>query len=164
LIVLSRPEPDFFPHYLDNFLEKPLLLYEKCFAISRSFVREKPKVVLQYPYRSSERSFLTDTTDGGNGMRGGGGPPPGFANHLATSPPPPSISQQQLLESLQVSQFIYEFEAAGYRYRYFVPSLVTMISVLRIGDVYPGSRILIFTHPGSRIPDPGSKNSNERQG
>jgi hypothetical protein len=27
-------------------------------------------------------------------------------------------------------------------------------SVLRIRDVYPGSRILIFTHPGSRIPDP----------
>jgi hypothetical protein len=26
--------------------------------------------------------------------------------------------------------------------------------VLRIRDVYPGSRILIFTHPGSRIPDP----------
>ena len=38
--------------------------------------------------------------------------------------------------------------------------------VLRIRDVYPGSRILIFTHPGSRIPDPktttkerGEKNS-----
>ncbi len=31
------------------------------------------------------------------------------------------------------------------------------ISVLRIRDVYPGFRILIFTHPGS-------KNSNERQG
>jgi hypothetical protein len=30
-------------------------------------------------------------------------------------------------------------------------------SVLRIRDVYPGSRILIFTHPGSRIPDPGSR-------
>ena len=29
--------------------------------------------------------------------------------------------------------------------------------VLRIRDVYPGSRILIFTHPGSRIPDPGSR-------
>ncbi len=29
--------------------------------------------------------------------------------------------------------------------------------------VYPGSRILIFTHPGSRISDPGSKNSNKRQ-
>jgi hypothetical protein len=27
-------------------------------------------------------------------------------------------------------------------------------AVLRIRDVYPGSRILIFTHPGSRIPDP----------
>ncbi len=25
---------------------------------------------------------------------------------------------------------------------------------MRIRDVYPGSRILIFTHPGSRIPDP----------
>jgi hypothetical protein len=29
-------------------------------------------------------------------------------------------------------------------------------SVLRIGDVYPGSRILIFTHSGSRILDLGS--------
>ena len=29
-------------------------------------------------------------------------------------------------------------------------------TVLRIRDVYPGSRILIFTHPGSRISDPGS--------
>jgi hypothetical protein len=29
--------------------------------------------------------------------------------------------------------------------------------VWRIRDVYPGSRILIFTHPGSRIPDPGSR-------
>jgi hypothetical protein len=27
-------------------------------------------------------------------------------------------------------------------------------AVWRIWDVYPGSRILIFTHPGSRIPDP----------
>ncbi len=27
-------------------------------------------------------------------------------------------------------------------------------SVLRIRDVYPGSRILIFTYPGSRISDP----------
>ena len=27
----------------------------------------------------------------------------------------------------------------------------------RIRDVYPGSRILIFTHPGSRIPDLGSR-------
>jgi hypothetical protein len=27
-------------------------------------------------------------------------------------------------------------------------------AVLRIRDVYPGSRILIFAHPGSRIPDP----------
>ncbi len=32
-----------------------------------------------------------------------------------------------------------------------------LIAVLRIRDVYPGSRILIFTHPGSRISDPGSR-------
>jgi hypothetical protein len=38
-----------------------------------------------------------------------------------------------------------------------------IIPVLRIRDVYPGSRILIFTHPGSPISDPGSKNSNERE-
>jgi hypothetical protein len=29
-----------------------------------------------------------------------------------------------------------------------------ILPVWRIRDVYPGSRILIFTHPGSRIPDP----------
>jgi hypothetical protein len=29
-----------------------------------------------------------------------------------------------------------------------------ILAVLRIRDVYPGSRILIFIHPGSRIPDP----------
>jgi hypothetical protein len=29
--------------------------------------------------------------------------------------------------------------------------------VLRIRDGYPGSRILIFTHPGSRFSDPGSR-------
>ncbi len=32
-----------------------------------------------------------------------------------------------------------------------------VLAVLRIQDVYPGSRILIFTHPGSRISDPGSR-------
>jgi hypothetical protein len=37
-------------------------------------------------------------------------------------------------------------------------------AVLRIQNVYPGSWILIFTHLGSRIPDPGSKNSNKREG
>ena len=31
------------------------------------------------------------------------------------------------------------------------------LTVLRIRDVYPGSRILIFTRPGSRIPDLGSR-------
>ncbi len=36
--------------------------------------------------------------------------------------------------------------------------------MLRIRDVYPGSRILIFTHSGSRISAPGSKNSNKREG
>ena len=29
-----------------------------------------------------------------------------------------------------------------------------LLPVLRIPDVYPGSRILVFTYPGSRIPDP----------
>jgi hypothetical protein len=35
--------------------------------------------------------------------------------------------------------------------------------VLRIRDVYPGSRILIFTHPGSRIPDLGSRIQKQQQ-
>ncbi len=30
-------------------------------------------------------------------------------------------------------------------------------TVLRIRDVYPGSRIWVFSHPGSRIPDLGSR-------
>jgi hypothetical protein len=34
---------------------------------------------------------------------------------------------------------------------------IVYIAVLRIRDVYPGSRILIFTHPGSRIPNLGSR-------
>jgi hypothetical protein len=39
-----------------------------------------------------------------------------------------------------------------------IPSAVgaVMFPVLRIRDVYPRSRILIFTHPGSRVLDPGS--------
>ncbi len=37
------------------------------------------------------------------------------------------------------------------------------IPVLRIRDVYPGSRILIFTHPGSRISDPGSRIQKQQQ-
>ncbi len=41
---------------------------------------------------------------------------------------------------------------------------VIFYSVLRIRDVYPWSRILIFNHPGSRISDPGSKNRNKREG
>ncbi len=36
--------------------------------------------------------------------------------------------------------------------------------VLRIRDVYPGSWILIFTHLGSQISDPRSKNNNKREG
>jgi hypothetical protein len=32
-----------------------------------------------------------------------------------------------------------------------------VVAVLRIRYVYPGSRILIFTHPGFRISDPGSR-------
>ncbi len=36
-------------------------------------------------------------------------------------------------------------------------TLATPKPVLRIRDVYPGSRILIFTHSGSRISDPGSR-------
>jgi hypothetical protein len=37
-------------------------------------------------------------------------------------------------------------------------------AVLRIRDVYPGSRILIFTHPGSQIPDPGYKTATKERG
>ena len=36
-------------------------------------------------------------------------------------------------------------------------------SVLRIRDVYPWSRILIFTHSGSRISDPGCRIQKQQQ-
>ncbi len=36
-------------------------------------------------------------------------------------------------------------------------------AVLRIRDVYPGSRILIFTHPGSRISDLGGSTNNNNK-
>ncbi len=39
-----------------------------------------------------------------------------------------------------------------------------MDPVLRIRDVYPGTRILIFTHPRSRISDPGSKTATKERG
>jgi hypothetical protein len=50
-----------------------------------------------------------------------------------------------------------------------------LFNLCRLGNFYPSivkgsvadpgclSRILIFTHPGSRISDPGSKNSNKRE-
>jgi hypothetical protein len=41
--------------------------------------------------------------------------------------------------------------------------LQACIAVLRIRDVYPGSRILIFTHPGSRIPNLGSRIQKRQQ-
>ncbi len=41
--------------------------------------------------------------------------------------------------------------------------IISKKTVLRIRDVYPGSRILIFTHPGSRISDPGSRIKKQQQ-
>ncbi len=35
-----------------------------------------------------------------------------------------------------------------------VNNILSLKAVLRIRDVYPGSRILIFVHLGSQIPDP----------
>jgi hypothetical protein len=42
------------------------------------------------------------------------------------------------------------------------PIKIGDIPVLRIRDVYPGSRIPIFTHRGSRIPDSGSQISDPK--
>ncbi len=68
--------------------------------------------------------------------------------------------------------FFYSFWVKLYVYIPVRPYVLTFLlypfilffSVWRIRDVYPRSRILIFTHPGSRISDPGSKNSNKREG
>jgi hypothetical protein len=39
-----------------------------------------------------------------------------------------------------------------------ISELATSYAVLQIRNVCPGSRILIFIHPGSRIPDPTTPN------
>jgi hypothetical protein len=41
--------------------------------------------------------------------------------------------------------------------------LLLFPAVLRIRDVYPESRLLIFTHPRSRIPDLGSRIQKQQQ-
>jgi hypothetical protein len=41
-------------------------------------------------------------------------------------------------------------------------NILSLKAVLRIQDVYPGSRILIFVHPRSRIPD--SKTATKERG
>ncbi len=41
--------------------------------------------------------------------------------------------------------------------------ILPFYAVLRIRDVYTGSRILIFTHPRSRIPDLGSRIQKQQQ-
>jgi hypothetical protein len=48
-----------------------------------------------------------------------------------------------------------------YRYRYI--KFKTCAAVFRIRDVYPGSLIMIFTHPRSGISDPGSRIQKEQQ-
>jgi hypothetical protein len=47
------------------------------------------------------------------------------------------------------------------RYRYV--KFKTCAAVFRIRDVYPGSLIMIFTHPRSGISDPGSRIQKEQQ-
>jgi hypothetical protein len=44
-----------------------------------------------------------------------------------------------------------------------IRTLEAKFAVLRIRDVYPGTRILIFTHPGSRISDLGSRIQKQQQ-
>jgi hypothetical protein len=46
---------------------------------------------------------------------------------------------------------------------YFSSKNYSFCAMLRIRDVYPGSRILIFTHSGSRISDPGSRIQKQQQ-
>ncbi len=44
---------------------------------------------------------------------------------------------------------------------YLLKGFTYYFSVLRIRDVYPGCRILIFTDPGSRISDPKQQQKRE---
>ncbi len=72
--------------------------------------------------------------------------PPPTARSTSSGPPAGQPEHQSIKISNPLSRF------------------AIISSVLWIRDVYPGFRILIFTQPGSRISDPGSKNSNKREG
>jgi hypothetical protein len=60
-------------------------------------------------------------------------------------------------------QLLYECQRLYRKHWTCLMNVNRFTAVWQIQDVYPGSRILIFTHPGSRISDPGSKNSNKRE-
>jgi hypothetical protein len=62
--------------------------------------------------------------------------------------------------------FVLLQKVIGHPFDHFACGTGDLHAVLRIWEVYPGSWILIFTHPGSWIwiSDPVSKNSNKREG
>jgi hypothetical protein len=70
-----------------------------------------------------------------------------------TESPGPAVVHPSLAE-YKVKSFLYTVSINGSPQPRKIQRS-TYQTVLRIRDVYPGSRILIFTNPGSRILDPG---------
>jgi hypothetical protein len=72
----------------------------------------------------------------------------GGARPTASRPSHPTGGTKEKFPHLRMTTFLWQN--------------MILFSVLRIRDVYPGSRILIFTRPRSRILEPGSNKSTKR--
>ena len=69
--------------------------------------------------------------------------------------------RRRLQQALRGQPELVRRSALAERKQKFISNQITVKLLMtmsqRIRDVYPGSRILIFMHPGSRISDPGSR-------
>ena len=71
---------------------------------------------------------------------------------------------KNVLTKICFGQFLILIRIRSILIRIRIPDSDPKSMITRIRDVYPGSRILIFTHPGSLISDPGSKTATKERG
>jgi hypothetical protein len=86
---------------------------------------------------------------------------PDFSCHIQTRIKVKSRIRINKLLEFEIQAPVLEIRYILVRIRIQTPDPYLIRSVADPGCL---SRILIFTHPGSRISDPGSKNSNKREG
>ncbi len=77
---------------------------------------------------------------------------------LPPSAPAYELPVRRCMAFAQKENLLQGYEVRRQKYLSSVCPSTYLVPVLRIRDVYPGSQILIFTHPI------GSKNSNKREG